>query len=116
MRAHKRKIDKVSIERANNYSKERIDSVLKKAELVKTDPDKKIRLSKNLCLCCYYINNVRIGGAAITDIECGICNKNMTFGSTAVDIICDDCSSSHNLCKHCGADIELKNRRKQYNF
>lgn len=32
---------------------------------------------------------------------------------TNVDVLCVDCARRAQLCKHCGADIDLKNRRKR---
>ena len=53
----------------------------------------------------------RIGGAAMTRWTCAFCGKQAWCGNTAVDVLCHDCAAEHGLCKHCGADIDLKNRR-----
>lgn len=110
MRARKRKIDAVSIERANSNAKELIQRALRYIN----DPDKQDRLSKQECIACYY--SQRVGGASMTQCECGICSTEQMFGSTAVDVIFKDCAVKNQLCKHCGSDIELKNRRKPRAF
>ena len=74
------------------------------------DADKTQRLSEQECIVCFY--NTKIGGAAMTDSPCGLCEVTMHFGSTNVDRLCTNCSINHRLCKHCGADIELKGRNK----
>lgn len=110
MRINKRKIDKVSIEWANNLAIDRIE----RAKLLIDDPKKVERNKKQECVVCFYLP--RFGGASMTTTECAICSKEMSFGSTAVDIICYDCANKNNLCKCCGADIDLKNRRKPRSY
>jgi len=113
MRARKRKVDLVSIMRANTFAKNYNDSILVKANDLTHDPDKANRLEKQLCKYCHYVNTGRIGGAVITHVECGICDTDISFSNTCVDVICPDCAEKNNLCKHCGADMELKNRRNR---
>lgn len=107
MKIPKKNIDKVSIVLATNQSKTYIENTIKRAENLKNDPQKKDRLSRYLCRACFYIYNSRIGGAAITETECGICSKTMTFSSTAVNIICSECADTHKLCVQCGGKIHI---------
>lgn len=116
MKARKRIINKGNIAHANSRAKINIESILERADRLKKDPEKKKRLSESLCKCCYYVDTMRVGGATITQIDCGICDKEMSFSNTCVDVICPECAKKHELCKHCGADIDLKNRRKDYDF
>ena len=74
------------------------------------DPDYHDRIINQECQVCYY--GSRVGGSSMTITECGICNKEMTFGNTDVDVLCIDCAMNKRVCKHCGADMEYKNRRK----
>lgn len=74
------------------------------------DANKKERQSSKECVICYY--DSKIGGAAMTSANCKICDATMTFGSTNVDKLCKKCASEHALCRHCGADINLKQRKK----
>ena len=103
----KRKIDRASIEMANSIAISRMHL----AKLLVKDPSKESRLEKQLCIPCNY--SQRVGGASITYTKCGICSQEMNFPSTSVDVICKDCAIKNNLCKCCGADINLKNRLKQ---
>lgn len=75
-----------------------------------SDPDKNKRILEQECILCYY--DSRIGGAAMTDSNCLLCEKIMHFGSTCVDNLCQPCAEKHKLCKHCGADINYKKRNK----
>jgi hypothetical protein len=74
------------------------------------DPEKTQRIQDQNCIYCYYSG--KIGGAAMTTCYCGLCKKEMIFGTTSTDALCRDCAKNHNLCKHCGADMEYKQRRK----
>lgn len=114
MYARKEPLSTSSITRANSSATEQIESVLKKAEQLQTDPNKEERLGVSLCKCCFYVHTSRMGGASITTKPCGICEREMMFPSTATDKICPTCAHENGLCKRCGADIDLKVRRKKY--
>jgi predicted nucleic acid-binding Zn ribbon protein len=116
MQQKKQHVDKVSIYRSNSCGKEMIESALIRAENIHSDNDKKNRLDKCLCKSCYYIFDRRMGGASITRRPCGICEKTMQFSNTATDVICPSCAKQNDMCKQCGGDIELKNRRSPKPF
>jgi hypothetical protein len=101
-----------SISTRNLIGNAQIKSILKKAELLKSDQDQEQRIGKSLCICCYYVNNARIAGCAITDRQCGLCETVMRFSSTATDVTCLDCAKRNDICKQCGADIDLTNRKR----
>lgn len=111
MRKQRRKVDLVSIELQNNRHKDHIKSIRKNLEKF----DSGFR-DRNKCGYCSTFARSRIGGSAITTVQCALCDKELTFGNTATDILCDDCAAENNLCKQCGADQELKNRRKSRHF
>ena len=116
MRTRKKKVDWCSIEYATGSAKRRSDDVLEMSKNFKEDKDKKARIENCLCKNCFYINNARIGGAAMTDRECGICSLLMHFASTCTDDLCLTCSKRNGLCRRCGGDIDMKIRRKKYPF
>ena len=97
--------------RAKDYCKH----ILERADNIRADPRKEDRLKKAECPVCYYVDS-RIGGAAITSKPCQICGKGLTFGNTCVDYLCEDCAKKYGLCKHCGGDIEMKDRKKREPF
>lgn len=68
------------------------------------------RLDEQECVVCFYSS--RVGGSAITYHMCERCGKEMSFSNTCVDILCEECASEMGVCKHCGADMEMKIRRK----
>jgi len=95
-----------------NFNISRVNSALELAKNFATDPDLKIRKSKNkfLCKVCYY--GKRIAGAAMTTSFCGWCGKELLSGSTDTHKLCLECSREHSLCRHCGGDIDLRNKRR----
>lgn len=91
---------------AKARNKSHIESMTHKLLLYYSDPDKKIRTKeKHECRYCYYVVS-RIGVSAITTVVCANCDKEITFGNTCVDVLCDECAEELNLCKHCGQKID----------
>lgn len=105
------KIDRVSVERATTFARSWRDDALKKAGKLELDTEAPERIKQQLCQTCYYLKKGGIAGQAITMQPCGVCNENQTYSSTATDVLCMGCARVYELCKKCGADIHLKNRR-----
>ena len=116
MKAKKGVLNRANIAHATGRGKRYVDETLTAARKLSKDEDRKERLTKSLCLSCFYLFKSRMGGATITQRECACCDKEMQFGSTATDLLCLDCASDNGLCAQCGADVELKERRKLYPF
>jgi endogenous inhibitor of DNA gyrase (YacG/DUF329 family) len=116
MRAKKGVLSRANVAHATGKGKRIAERTLLAAHKFSTDEDRTERISKSLCLCCFYIFKERMGGAAITHRECASCDTEMTFSSTATDLLCLPCATTNCLCARCGADIELKDRRKSYPF
>jgi hypothetical protein len=116
MKAPTRRIDRVSIERATHIAKDMTQSYIEKVEALQADVGKKDRQEECKCKACFYFHKVRIGGAAMTSINCGICETEMMFGSTAVEPICKCCAKKNELCVQCGGDIDMKNKRKPRDY
>ena len=112
MRARKQNINNVTITDATYRMAERIKATIKLSQEYIGDLDDDLRHEKQLCPVCYY-NHSRIGGAAVTTGVCGLCDAEQVFSNTCVDVLCIDCAKKHNLCLHCGSDIDCKARRKQ---
>lgn len=106
----KKKIDRVSIMNSNTMAKRRLEY----AKKLISDPEKDQRLKDQLCVSCKY--TARVGGSMVTHSECAICSKDMVFSSTAVDFLCQECAKKNYLCKCCGADIALRDRRKPRDY
>lgn len=89
-----------------------IKDILKLADDIQNDTQRKQRLEKQNCKRCFYQS--RLGGAAMTEQPCMCCSKNEMYGSTATDVLCLECAKKHDLCKHCGGDLEMRTRRKNW--
>jgi hypothetical protein len=100
-----------SVNNASYNASARADAAIELAKNLKHDPERDARLAKGECPMCYYQKG-RIGGAAMTNRECGLCGKLMQFTSTNTDTVCQECAVARKLCRHCGGDINMKQRRK----
>lgn len=96
-----------SIKDDSARAQQQIEETILAAERLKSDIDQTTRLSEKKCRRCYYLRKVRIGGAAITERDCGSCGVTMTFGSTATDVICKNCATKLELCMQCGSRLDV---------
>lgn len=95
---------------ATERSKSRVQDLLDRANSVQTDSKQQERRFAVLCKGCFYFPS--IGGAAITKRPCMCCGADVIYGSTATDVLCQNCAKETDLCKRCGGDAELRVRRK----
>ncbi len=93
-------------------SRSRMESLIDLARKLENDPERSERIRKSLCRMCYYGSH--LGGAAITDEPCMCCGEVQTYGNTNTDALCMPCAQETGLCKHCGADRELRVRRRNW--
>jgi len=97
--------------------RERVEKALRAALELENDKypkseAKKHRKEQCLCPVCFYLDRCRLAGAALTTSNCVYCMKETHFSSTATDDFCAECATKLKLCMRCGADIDLKDRRK----
>lgn len=104
-----RKLNYSDVENANWSRKEQVDATTARALQYLSDPECDKRWASVQCVVCYY--GTRIGGAAMTKSYCGHCQMGMVFNSTSTDKLCPACAVQLDLCKHCGAGIDLKLKR-----
>ena len=97
---------------ATSVAKRNIQHIVKLAEEIVNDTSKNDRLKKQECKACFYSS--RVGGSAMTNRECMSCGEDVLYGSTATGVLCDSCARTHDLCKQCGGDINLRERRKEW--
>lgn len=101
-----KKFDIKEVQYRTNLQKLRINKYL----AVIKDAGKKSRLENQECVICYYDNP--IGAAVMTQSACALCGYIMCHYSSATDMLCIACAQKNRLCKHCGADIDLKDMYK----
>ena len=97
---------------ATEQAKARVKGWTDLAEVVASDARKIKRLKRHECKACFYSS--RMGGAAMTTRPCMSCGSDEMYGSTATDVLCMECAAKHELCKHCGGDLEMRTRRKDW--
>ncbi len=78
----------------------------------KADSKQKQRLAYHECKVCFYLSS-RVGGSAITESNCTVCDAPISNASTNVDKVCRACAEKYRLCVHCGGDLELVVSRKK---
>lgn len=112
MKRGRAKIDAYSIENANARQKSIINFYRRKLRYVDDDPQRAKRIESALCSMCYYEQS-RIGSAVCTQTQCAFCDETLYSGNACVDIMCVSCAKRAGLCRYCGCDLDLKNRRKR---
>ena len=112
MKAPHRKLTRATVAHATAQANRHINDLRKRL----ADFDNAKAGHDGQCKYCTFIRPERIGGAAITEGTCGLCERPMTFGNTCTDRLCPECAHDNGLCRHCGGDLELKDRRKPYPF
>ena len=118
MHRDKPKIDRASIERTTNEVASYVHALIERAEAMKSDDDREIRLEEvSECVYCYVpYGPCRQGGTKTTHRECGLCSTILHSSDTSCDVLCIECARKNDLCKHCGGDVDLKVRRKKRAF
>lgn len=100
------------VKKSGNF---RFKSTLEKyARLVKEvteDPDRLVRIATDKCRMCHYSNRNTLAGSALTRFYCKICALPVWHHNTSVDCLCRGCSGHFELCRTCGADINLNLKR-----
>lgn len=112
MNFSKKSFDKAVMANATFRAVRLATEILESARSFEADSNKRYRLEKHECKTCFYFRSNRIGGAAMTTQPCAICSEAMLFGNTATSLICLNCAKQHKLCRHCGADSELRPKRR----
>lgn len=83
---------------------------LRQASNAVNDTKREKRLAAHECQYCYYLAG-RVGGAAMTQSNCRSCNVEHWNSSTCTDEFCEACAKKFGICRHCGADLDLKTRK-----
>ena len=93
-------------------ARRRVDNAIKLARDLENDSDKDGRLLRQRCKACHYFTG--IAGQAFTTQPCACCGKPQTYSSRSTDVLCMECAKEHDLCKHCGGDIEMRTQRRDW--
>ena len=93
-------------------ARRRVDGAIQLARDLGNDSDKEARILKQRCKACHYFS--RMAGQAFTSQPCAACGTSQTYSSTNTDVLCMDCAKRHDLCKHCGGDLEMRAGRRNW--
>lgn len=94
--------------KSKTYQKARyVADIVASARAMENDTKAEARRAAQRCRACFYDGPV-LAGAAITDQPCMSCGEVQSYGSTSTDVLCMDCAKTHQLCKKCGADFDLR--------
>ena len=115
MRQEGKKLDAYTVLFEGTMRRRHLNGILEEADNIRSDRLKQERLDKSECKICFYVSG-RMGGCAMTQRPCSICGKDYWYGSTCTDALCMECAREHELCKHCGADRELRERRRNFKW
>jgi ribosomal protein S27E len=86
------------------------ENAIKLARQLTEDPESAARLERHYCRSCFY--RTRMAGQAFTAQDCACCGEEQTYSSNSTDILCLPCATTHDLCKHCGGDINMDSKRR----
>lgn len=103
----------VGMSNATHFSKRYTEEVIEEARNIENDTQRAERKAQSLCKACFYRGG-RVGGATLTSQPCMSCGEIQHYGSTATDALCLECAKKHELCKQCGGDRELRERRRNW--
>lgn len=80
------------------------------------DPSKDKRTEAQFCRHCFYKHKDPYLRPIETSQPCAACGTGQYFPDTETGILCQPCATKHDLCMHCGADINLdvERRKKEY--
>lgn len=86
--------------------------IMRQAEALREDKRKAERHEICHCQMCFpgYIG-ARAGASVTTKRECALCNTELLSPSSYVPMLCIPCATINKLCRMCGGDIDMKNRR-----
>lgn len=91
------------------YSRYALEDAFRNAKNAQADSKKDARLYEQECIYCYYFEHNRIVGQAFTGYTCTICHQTKLWHNTGTPDVCPECAKYYNICKRCGANINLEN-------
>ena len=108
-------IDKDYITRTTTNKLEYVEFTRERLKNFDSDSNKENRLKEQECKYCYYMRD-GIATQAFVEWVCGICNTKQHWHNGAHPRVCRECATKHNLCMYCGADIDLREKRRKFDF
>lgn len=85
---------------------------LRRAREIESDMRRVARHAAQNCKACFYFPGM--GDAAMITQPCMSCGSPELYSSTNTDVLCMTCARESDLCKHCGGDREMRERRRNW--
>lgn len=101
-------VDHAHHQRATRRARAWNQRILETAAALQSDADRERRLEAQLCACCYYVRSPQLSQPAVARQPCGLCGTVQIYPTLATDVLCLECAKQADLCKRCGADLELR--------
>ena len=98
---------------ATMRKKDILETYLNRAAQAEFDLKNDEREAAGECRCCFYYDG-KMGSASVTRRPCACCGVILHSANTSIDMLCLTCADKHKLCVHCGADRELRVRRRKW--
>lgn len=98
--------------RATHDADNIVSAWMERAKAVSSDDRFDDRMKRHECKACFY--GSKVGFAAVTKRPCMCCGKDQSYGSSYADALCMECAVEHGLCKHCGGDLAIRTRRRNW--
>ncbi|MCY9873857.1 hypothetical protein [Vibrio barjaei] len=111
-----RRLTRSKVRFQNQTNNLKIEQLERRLQKLRADSESERRTDSKLCLLCYYLPMEEDLQFKQTVKPCGICDAQMTSNFAITDVICSKCSSFEGICKNCGADYELKEKKDCYPF
>lgn len=86
-----------------NFNNRKIYNLYKKLKDYEEDKNKKDRRKEQKCKWCTYMDKDIIVMNAFTTYVCKKCAKQGLSANSDVDMYCEECAKTLNVCKHCGS-------------
>lgn len=94
-------------------NKDILETFLERAAQAEFDLKQEAREEAGECRYCFYYDG-KMRSASVTRRPCACCEVVLHSANTAIDMLCLTCADKHKLCVHCGADRELRVRRRKW--
>lgn len=83
-------------------NKKHADAATKRLLHYYADTSAEDRVTDGECRYCFYLAR-GVSGRAFTTSNCENCGAGMRFSTTRINKYCEQCGTTYNVCRHCGA-------------
>jgi hypothetical protein len=107
-------MDVVAFVRATSQANETAESVQRRVDRYNADEDRDQRVAESTCKTCWYHRRNRMCTSSYTKWLCGVCMREYMHHNGCVPTVCKTCAEDHALCRDCGGDLRMRERRRKW--